>query len=420
MGNSPTTEAGGDGAPNVQEPLAPLTPSTPMTDEERRARTSSAFWWTAAVLLRWKWFIVAITFLAAGASVLVALSLPVWFASTARVLPPESTSGGLGAVIGELSPIAASFVGGGGGDYTRYLAILDARSTHEEVIEQFDLVNVYDLADEPHSEMLTLDQLARNIDFTVDLQLDYLGITVFDQDPRRAAQMANYFVEVLNDRNEALALEGASAYRRYIEDRYNEAEIALDSARAELQSTQERYGVIELPAMAQGMMQSLASSRGEVIQAEIQYNALLSEFGPDNPQVQAMKEALATAQQAEQSLIDGQEAVMPVPMRNLPSVANEYARSYQDVLLQQAIIEGARPLLEQARFDEQRERTAVQVLDEAVAPVLKARPSRSFIVLSSTVAGGLLAMMFALAFTGYKRYRQEWSDRLAAEMQTTR
>ena len=394
-------------------PTLPSPPGT-HTDAAREQMASGAFWWSAAVLLRWRWFVIGFTALAAAASIAIALLLPVWYASTARVLAPESSSGGLGAIIGELSPLASSFVGGGGGDYTRYLAILTSRSTQEAVVERFDLVDVYDVADAEYPTDKALEMLEKNVTFEVDLQYDFLGLTVLDQDPNRAAQIANYLVELLNERNEALALEGASAYRRYIEERYRTAELELDSARSELQAVQERYGIVELPAMAQGMMQSLADSRAEEVQAEVQYQALLSELGPENPQTQAAKSALDAARAAKNRLLGGGDAVMPVPLRNLPSVANEYARTYQEVLIQQAIIEGSRPLLEQARFDEERERTAVQVLDEAVPPARKSRPRRSFIVISSTVAGFMLAVLFALGVAGVRQRREEWAARLSA------
>lgn len=386
-----TTEAGGDGA-------APYT----VTDDERREQARGLFWQSLATLYRRKWFIIGATFLAGVVSIALSLTLPLWYASTARVLPPESSGGGLSSLIGEISPLASSLVGGGGGDYTRYLAILEARSTREQVVDEFDLVDVYQLEGERFPREEALEDLSANLAIEVDLKLDYLSITAFDTDPDRAARMANYLVELLNERNADLALESASAYRRYVEERYQEIEVRLDSARSEMQAFQERYGVIELPAMAQSFMESLALARAATASAEIEYRALLSELGSENPQVQAAQEAYQTARRAESDLVGGREALMPVPIQNLPAVGANYARVYQEVMIQQTLLENARPLLEQARFDEERERTAVQVLDPAVPAVRKAKPKRSVIVILATFSVFLLSVVFVLLWAWWR------------------
>lgn len=398
-----TVAVGGDGVRELE-----------MTDQERQKHRESAFWWSAIALYRWRWLISGLTLLTAVASIIISLQLPLWYASTTRLLPPEGGDGGLSALIGDLSPLASSLVGGGGGDYTRYLAILQSRTTKERILEEFDLEQVYDTKDHPYPHEHAIEFLESNTSIDVDLQYDFLSIQVLDQDPDRAARIANAYVNILNERNEALALEGASSYRRYIEARNTEAELALDSARAEMQAFQERYGVVELPSMASGLMESLAAARAQAAQAEIEYRALLSEFGSENPQVQAAQEALNAAEQAEARLLGGKEAVMPVPIRDLPAVGSEYARIYQEVLIQQGLIEGIQPLLEQARFEEERERTAVQVLDPAVPAVRKAKPKRAYIVIAATVSAFVLAVLFALAIEGWQTQRVIWRERFAA------
>ncbi|HIG74087.1 MAG TPA: lipopolysaccharide biosynthesis protein [Bacteroidetes bacterium] len=403
----PTTteaETSGDGAPTF-----------PLSDSERQQREQGAAWWAASTLLRWRWFILGLTFLAGVASIGITLAMPVWYAATARVLPPEPSGGDLSSLLGDVSPLASSLLGGGGAEgYTRYLAILNARTTRDAIIEEFDLMAAYELEGEPYARERTHEALSNNLSLYVDLQYDFLEITAFDQDPHQAARMANYIVDLLNERNEELALEGASAYRRYVEERYRGIELALDSARAEMQAFQERNGVVELPAMAQSLMESLAATRAEATRAEIEYRALLSELGPENPQVQAAQEALSAARGAEQRLLGGQEAVMPVPLRDLPAVGSEYARLYQELLVQQALLENARPLLEQARFEEERERTAVQVLDPAIVPERKARPKRSHIVIVATLSVFLLACLFALVWTSWRQNRAHLAARLRA------
>ena len=92
-------------------------------------------WWAASVLYARRWLIAAVTVLAAVASVLIALSLPKWYQAEARVLLPK---GGLsaGSLLNSIAPGVGSLLGGGGG-YTRYLAILTSRSMMDDVVERF-------------------------------------------------------------------------------------------------------------------------------------------------------------------------------------------------------------------------------------------------------------------------------------------
>lgn len=403
------TPASGDGPP----PDATFAePADTLSDEARRARTEGAFWTAAAALHRWRFAIAGVTLLTAIAAVVVSLMLPKWYAATARVLPPESAAGGggLSALIGNLSPIASSLLGGGGGgDYTRYLAILNSETMQNAVIDRFDLIRAYELEDKRYPREAAQRALRKNVVIAVDMEYEYLEITAYDRDPNRAAQIASFYVDELNRRNEELALQGAGRFREYVEERYREIENNMAEARSAMQAFQERHGVIELPTMAQGLIESVASARVEVARAETQYEALRALYGDENPEVQASAQALAAARRAQNNLLGGREAVMPVPLRRLPAVASEYAALYQELLIQQALLEQARPLLEQARFDEERDRVAVQVLDAPAVPERKARPKRAVIVLSATLSALLLCVLVAIGAEFVRRRRQEWA-----------
>lgn len=385
-----------------------------LSDAQRREARTTAFWVSLAAMHRWRWGIVAVTVLAAVLSVWISLMLPLWYAATTRVLPPEGgSSSGLGALIGNLSPIASSLIGGGGGDYSRYLAILGSRSMQESVVERFDLIRVYDYEDDVDPMGRTIKRLSKNTDVEVDMETDALTISVLDRDPQRAAQIANFLIDELNRRNETLALEGASRFRSYVETRYQQIELAMDSAQTAMTAFQQRNGVIELPSMVQGMIEAAAEQQSAIGRLEVQYQALLGEFGPENPQVLAAQRALETARRGQADLLGGREAVMPVAIARLPALAGEYARLYQEVMIQRALMEEARPLLEQARFDEERDRVAVQVLDRAVPPVRKAKPKRAYIVLAATASAFAISALLALFAEAYRRRRPSFASAFA-------
>ena len=54
-------------------------------------------------------------------------------------------------------------------------------------------------------------------------------MTVLDSDPQRAADIANFMTEQINELNADLSTQSAGGFRAYIEERYDTAMQALDS-----------------------------------------------------------------------------------------------------------------------------------------------------------------------------------------------
>lgn len=390
--------------------------------EAGRQRALDALWYTGAVLWRRRRFIVGFTTTVALVSIVIALLTPKWFAAEARLLQPEG--GGLSGMLGIVNRATGglgSLLGGGGG-YERYLALLTSRTMMEDVIERFDLMEVYDIDVEEGAEreakFAALEKLSGNVDFAVELEYDYLAVVAFDKDPERAAEMANYMVERLNEENARLSSEAARATRQVIERRLNRATADLDSVRNALQEFQETNGLIELEAQAGAMMQSVAELRGEAAKLEVQYQTLARQYGPNNPQVLAAQQARNAAQAQIDDVLGGRDQLLPVSMRDLPALTSRYAQLLQEQLIQRQILETVYPIYEQALFQEQSEAQAVQVIDYAVAPVRAARPSRRLIVIGATLTALLLASLFVLGQAWLRRHSDALASRFrqAAQM----
>ena len=394
----------------------PDTFQAPPPDTEREVRARENFWSLMGLFYRRRRFLYMITGLVAVASVIISLLLPLWYQGTAKVILPEaSSSGNLTALLSDLGgSAAAALTGAAGGDYTRYLAILNSRTLSERVIEEFDLATVYETKGHPLERRKTLEALWGNTDFELDLEYEFLAINVMDKDPQRAAEMANFYVAQLNEMNARLLSENAANYRAFVQRRYGETEVQMDTARVKLQRFQEANGLIELEGQAQAFLTLMADYRAMALQGEIEYEALVRDFGEDNAQVQALRNRVAVARQKERDLRSGRDPLLPVSFPNLPAKGREYAELLQEVLIQAKILEFSRPLLEQAIFDEQREAPAVQVLDHAVPPLRKAKPKRSILVILATMSGFLLALIYIWVSDWWRRRHTDIMARLNA------
>ena len=403
----PALAASGDGAGEAPRDLD-------AAYAEANERTRDRLWWAGGVLYRRRWVVVAVTVLVAALSVYVTLQIPNQYRAETRVLLPEDGGGLVASALSSISPAAAALLGGGGGGFTRYMAILTSPSTLASVVDRFDLVEVYDLGEEEHPREAAIGELSERATFEVSLDYDYLSVSVLDEDPGRAAQMANVFVELLNERNVALTSSSAASNRAFLEDRLDQANADLDAAQREMQALQERSGVIEPTAQAEALFSSLGEAQGQVAVAEAQYQGLLSQFGPENPDVQAARAVLESARGQVGRLRGGAEAGLPA-LGGLPGVQRQYADVMQDLVIQKQIIETIQPLYEQAALQEQRDADAVQVLDPAAPPTRKAEPRRSLLVIAATLSAFLVAVAVTLLLAVVRRGGPSVLARLRAE-----
>ncbi len=375
------------------------------TERERSERAEATLWTVAGRLYSWRKFVVGVTGGVAVSAVVISLLLPNWYRASARVLVSDAQSGGLSsAILGNLPAAASALLGGGpGGDYTRFLAILTSRSMMEAAVDSFNLIRVYDVEDTESPLEDAIRELRDNAEFEIDMEYDFLHVAVLDKDRERAAQMANFFVRRLNDVNARLSSESASNHRRFIQNRYFEARAEMDSLLNATQRFQQRYGVFDLPAQAENFFEQVATLRQSALEAEISHEALLAQYGPDNAQVRSMNAIAQAANRKYRQALEGHEELLPVPRAEVPTVAREFVALELEGTIQRTILEVLGPLNEQARFQEERETQAVQVVDEAVPPDRKAKPKRSIICILATLTAFFLSIGFVLVYEWWRR-----------------
>ena len=375
-------------------------------DQERKEQAKQVFFSLARTVYQSRFRIVGVTALVAVLSVIFSLMLPKWYTASTRLLSPES--GGASpisaAMLRNLSSAASSFLGiGGGGDFERYISIMSSRTVYEKLVDEFDLMTVYETTDSENPMGGAVETLADNTEFEIDLEFGYLTVRVTDQDPQRAADMTNFFVQELNRVNVELSSQDAGHYRSFVEQRYQEVLSELEDLKRRTQSFQEEYGVFDIQTQATSFFEQLAAMRTDEIALEIEYQMLLSQYGQDNPRVVVARKAWQAARQKTEGALQGQEQVLPVSQDQVPDVMRQFLQLEQEAMIQKSILEVVAPLYDQARFQEERTFQAVQVVDEAIAPVRKSKPKRSIIVIIATFTGFVLVTLYSILRAWWQR-----------------
>jgi uncharacterized protein involved in exopolysaccharide biosynthesis len=375
-----------------------------------------------AILLERRRFIVRFVVGAALLATIVALVLPVRYEGKVVLLPPAQSSsigsgllsqlGGVGAM-GSLGSLA-SLAGGGlslKNPADMYVALLTSRTVEDAMINDFGLMQEY--KEKRNSD--ARKELERRTTAVAGTKDGLIRLTVEDHDPKRAAELANGYVDEFRKLSASLAITEAARRRLFFEQQLQEAKDKLSTAEDALTKTQQTTGVLQIDSQAKALIESAAVLRGQVEAKQVQIEGLRSFATEDNPRLLLAKQELA-ALQSELSRVAGskQDAGSDINLSKgrVTQSGMEYLRRYRDVKYQETVFELLAKEFEVAKLDEAREGSIVQVVDAAVVPDRKASPHRLWIISGATV----LAFFVAIVWT-WLRNRLSYSLNLPENRQ---
>jgi uncharacterized protein involved in exopolysaccharide biosynthesis len=182
-----------------------------MQENIRNDDINLADYW--GVLCRRKMLIISICMVSVIFAFIISLLLPKYYRSETVLISTSSDAGGLGAALSAL-PLAGVLGAAGAGIQTpadKLMVILKSRTTAEEVIRKFGLMQVFyenkwDASKgawkNPDKHPVMQDAvkfLTSNLARFTKSKEGSITITVEWKDPRLAAEIANYYVSALTD-----------------------------------------------------------------------------------------------------------------------------------------------------------------------------------------------------------------------------
>jgi tyrosine-protein kinase Etk/Wzc len=341
-------------------------------------------------------FIFKFTFFVAFITAIISLILPSVYMAETKFLPPQPQSSSavqmLTQTVGQLAGVGAEVLGiKTPGDL--YAELLKSNTVLDRIIERFNLMNLYEVKYRIEARKRLLD----NLQVTVDKKSGIIKLAVYDKDPKRAADMANAFVEELRNLTKNLALTEASQRRLFFEDQLKEAKEGLLKAENELSEFQKKTGAIQVEEQAKTTIMAIATLRAQVTAKEAELRMLKSFMTPDNPEVKKAEEALR-ALKAELANLERKKGNSPealIPTGKLPEVGIEYLRKVRNLKFYETLYELMLKAYEAAKLDEAKEAPIIQVIDKATPPEKKAKPKRALMVLVAGISAFFLSVIIA-------------------------
>jgi uncharacterized protein involved in exopolysaccharide biosynthesis len=360
------------------------------------------------VIAKRKSFIFKFVSLVAILSIITALLLPKIYTANTKILPPQqSQSMGAMATLSQLGPLAA-LAGQGLGlrsPSDLYVAMLRSDTVANALIDRFSLMTVYKqkLREDTRKLLVSATEIKAG-------QKDgVISISVDDRDPRLAAELANGYVEELEELTRTLNVTEASKRRLFFEREVKMQNEELANAEGALKQTQEKTGLILLDSQSRAMISSLTSLRAAIAAQEVKVQAMRSFATTENPDLVLAEQELATMRSQLDRLERGQgkRSIADVPIENVPTAGLEYVRKYRDVKYHEALFELLAKQYEAAKVDEAKDALIVQQFDKATPPERRSGPHRTAFVLASTLLALLVATLLAFVMETWERAKDD-------------
>lgn len=372
-----------------------------------------------------RWLIIggtlAICVLAGGLSFL----LPKEYEATVQILPPQEKkeSFGFSSMLASL-PIPALRLGERGTPSDISLATIGSVTTRRRMVEKFGLMQRYE------SSTMTdaLETLADNTTAAMTEE-GMLAVSVLDKDPQMAADMANYYIALLDSTNKWFAHKAASDRLNFIRGLLQEEDKKLEDKMKRLEEFQSEHNAISIADQARAAILTATSMHTAAMELVLERQRLiLSGLGPNHDKVKQLEREILLRQGTIAFLRDGLKPTdngllqnkglqlqldenIFLPLNQIPGVAQEYATLEKDVLVQTSLLLVLQQQEAQALIEAKDFTSTVQILDLATPAEIKAKPQRVLIVFLAGLLSLIASVSYVMGAVYMRGLQQRWRER---------
>lgn len=335
--------------------------------------------------------------LAAGLAALgIGFVITPTYTATARILPPQQQQSSAAALAAQLGALAG-LVGGAAAiknPADLYVGLLKSRTVYDAMIDRFKLKELYEVRFAEDARRA----LEGAMKASAGAKDGMITIEVDDHDPKRAADMANAFVEELRNLTNTIAVTEAAQRRLFFETQLNQSKDNLTKAEIALRGS----GVSEatLKTVPQSALEVIARLRAQITAQEIKLASMRTYMTDSNADLRvalqelgALRNELSKAEQSNTAKAGGEGA--------------EYIARYRDFKYHETLFELMAKQYELARLDEAREGTVIQIVDAAQPPERKSKPKKALIAVLTTLAVFFLMVLAVFIRQGLRNAANE-------------
>lgn len=361
------------------------------------------------VLAKRKRLIIGITMGVAICTAIISLIMSPVYMATTKILPRQksSDSSDLASHLQMLDQagVISILSGGALGIKTSndlYIALLNSRPVLDRIIDMFDLMKLYNSK--------SRDEVRRSLKDKIMAQDDkksgIITVNIEDKDPKRAADMANAFIEELRVMNKGLSVTEAAQRRLFFEEQLKDEKDSLSKAEEAMKSFQEKTGAVKIDTQATAVIENISHLKAQIAAKEVQIKVMRTYLTSQNPDIlRAEEELKGTVEQLGRLESKNEDGSALVPTGNIPSASTEYVRRMRDLKFNETLYGLLLNQYEAAKLDEARDATVIQVIEKAVPPEKKVKPKRMQMVILAMIASLFVSIFAAFSIEYMERIK---------------
>jgi uncharacterized protein involved in exopolysaccharide biosynthesis len=355
---------------------------------------------------------------------LLAFSLRKSYTSIARLMPPEKepntpmalmaamSSGGPGSSgsSSSLGDVASDLLGTKS-EGALVVEMLHGRTVGDEVVDRFNLRQVYGVKYNEDARK----RLASHTDIAEDKKSGVIVVKVVDHDSHRAAQMAQAYVEAVNNLLAAVSTSSARRERIFVESRLKTVKQGLDTAERQFSEYASKNTAIDIPEQGKAMVAAAAVLQGQLIAAESELQGLSQIYTESNVRVRSARARIAELRKQLEKMGGGDTSLpsgvssetganeMYPSIRKLPLLGVEWANLYRETRIEETVYELLTAQYELAKIQEAKEVPSVQAYDIGNVPEKPSGPPRLLIMTVGAMLSFCMGAVWVLGLSAWQR-----------------
>jgi uncharacterized protein involved in exopolysaccharide biosynthesis len=368
-------------------------------------------------LLKRKKFLIVNFFIVFLVAIGLSLLLPKSYKSTLVFIPPGQSASGILSMLGsEITPDALM---GSKFSKRQYISLLQSRELREQLINKFNLIEVYKLGKMKNSLDLALKALDKSIIIKEEEEgglgiTDVLtvSITVVDGKAQRASDMANGLFDLLEKKVLEMNQRESDLQIEFLNHQMLLDDTLLARARNELKTFQMTYKMYDIPSQVRMTVRALSQLEADKMSLEFQKTYLLKSFSSQYSEVTSLNEKLAVCNQKIADLEKQYNSGLIPGLQKSLDLSDEYLDRLKEVETYVQLKFLLRQQLEIAKMKLQKSYTGISLIDHARPAQYKFKPKRAFVVLVLTFLYMALLLFWILFKNYYDYVRQNHPEKM--------
>jgi capsule polysaccharide export protein KpsE/RkpR len=349
-------------------------------------------------------------------STAVAFLIPKQYESTTRMMPPEQQGMGtamLAALAGKAMPGGALGALAGGmlgmkDNGALFVELLRSGTIQGALVDRFNLQHVY----RKRYRQDTVKKLGKRTEITQDRKSGVITIVVTDTDRQRAQEMAQAYVDGLDNLLIKVNTSAARREREFIEKRLTTVQNDLEKAQVALSDFASKNTTLDIKEQTKAMVEAGAKLQAQLIVAHAEADSLSQFYGEGNVRMRAANARVGEIQRELNKLsganagATGEESdkdSLYPSLRELPILAVRWADLYRQVKVKETVYDLLTEQYEMARIEEVKSIPSVRLIDPPSWPEKKSFPPRIILILALTSLSVFGRAMFMVAEDRWQR-----------------